>query len=86
MNANSLNWFQNELSAKRPQVRPSALNGLLARTFEAWINAAKQPPQVPDMVRDLHEQADRYEATQPGYAADLRFAAQRALLAGNRAA
>jgi hypothetical protein len=81
MNANSLNWFQPD-----PQAQPGSVQAMLASTFEAWINAAQRAPQVPEAVQALNEQADRYEATQPGYAADLRCAAQRALRAGNGAA
>jgi hypothetical protein len=86
MNANSLKWFEQLSPAQGTQPRPGALQGVLARSLEIWIGATQRPSQVPELVRDLNEQAARYEATQPGYAADLRFAAQRALQAGDVAA
>jgi len=79
MNANSLKWYDRGPLAQAIQAQRGALQGLLARAFDAWIHAAQRQPRAPETVRALHEKADRYEATQPGYAADLRFAARRSV-------
>jgi hypothetical protein len=81
MNTKSLDWFAHSLPAPRAQVVPAAIKGLLARVWQALAHAANHPSGVSPDVLALFEQADRYDATQPGYAADLRAAAVRALRA-----
>lgn len=64
-------------SAPRPQL--ASLLTLLQRRWSAWRRLAAPPPSARHHTRDdaqtLYARAAHYEATQPGFAADLRAAA-----------
>ena len=63
-----------------PQAQLASLTTLLMRRWTAWRQAAAPSSAARHHTRDsaaaLYARAARYEATQPGFAADLRAAAE----------
>lgn len=55
---------------------PGILRQVLNMLSHAWQQKV-DAREVPQTARELHAMADRYQAGQPGFAADLRAAADR---------
>ena len=58
--------------------RPDPLTAMFETALSIWRRAAPQQPtrHTRDTAASLYERAARYERTQPGFAADLRAAAE----------
>jgi len=63
-----------------PQARLASLTTLMLQRWTAWRQSAAPSASAQHHTRDsaiaLYARAARYEATQPGFAADLRVAAE----------
>jgi hypothetical protein len=68
----------NTITRTSAVIGPFAPAGALRRVFETLAALfAPSGREAALSVRELHAMADRYEATQPSFAADLRAAAER---------
>jgi hypothetical protein len=72
--------YFNDAIRNAPQAQLASLTTLLLQRWTAWRQVAAPSSSAQHHTRDsaamLYSRAARYEATQPGFAADLRAAAE----------
>ena len=72
--------YINDAIRNAPQAQLASLTTLLLQRWTAWQQGAAPSSSARHHTRDsaamLYARAARYEATQPGFAADLRAAAE----------
>ncbi len=72
--------YFNDAIRNAPQAQLASLTTLLLQRWTAWRQAVAPSSSAQHHTRDsaamLYARAARYEATQPGFAADLRAAAE----------
>ncbi len=72
--------YFNDAIRNAPQAQLASLTTLLLQRWTAWRQAVAPASSAQHHTRDsaamLYARAARYEATQPGFAADLRAAAE----------
>jgi hypothetical protein len=78
MTVSTLKWFDRFSSSKEPAALHVAVRAAISRIGHLAVSAFVSVPSAGAAADELFERAAAYEATQPGYAADLRAAACKA--------
>lgn len=78
MTVSTLKWFDRFSSNKEPAALQVAAREAMSRIGRLAASVFVSVPSAGAAADELFERAAAYEATQPGYAADLRAAACKA--------